>query len=818
MDCFTFGTILYFMVGLAPTAGYYFTFMGVIVTFSVLMNEFLFTFATIAKTKADVQVIAACLVLFFILFCGFIIPPNVIPNYFVWIYWYNPLAWGYRALLINEYRSSFYSMAEGDQILKFIGFVDGNGNPMGREWILYGVIYMLCHICLTLLLSALCLSKIRVSSNSGAAGDEVVFTEESADETQSFRISFKPVTLTFENICYDVTSSKGKEELRLLHNVNGAFQAGHMCALMGSSGAGKTTLMDVIAMRKTSGTIQGEVRLNGYLQDENIFRRCSGYVEQFDVQTPQLTVRETVLFSARLRLDERKVNSEAEKERFCDHVLKTLELTTISDRLVGSEEEGGLTFEQRKRLSIAVELAASPSILFLDEPTTGLDARSALLVVKLLRKIADQGRTICATIHQPSSAVFDLFVRTLIRFDSVVFLSALTVIVVINKDDLLLLKKGGRVVFFGELGEQSNAMINYFEERGASRIDIGDNPANWMLREIESKDNAKDPADEYEHSSFFAALQRQLVEVKQSLVPSLEVTYASRFACSAETRQRLMNKRLQTIYWRSPAYNRARLMVCIIIAFILGAVFVTNRTPDVFTESDMRARLSITFLSFIIIGILSITSVLPVMLKIRDVFYRHRAAGMLENISLGWALGTAEKCVRTFRYYSNTEGGRLLGAYDTSILNVFLLRTFLRVLVSGSMTTAQILASVFIGLNNFFSGLIVRPQFMTGLFDFTYWITPGHYVYEGLVITQFNGDRRPVAAVDNSEFFDHLGCTESNITDSCVGTVEEYVDMFFGGRFTEGHLVQDILVLAFFLVGARVLTFCSLKYFNFSDN
>jgi ABC-type multidrug transport system ATPase subunit len=140
-----------------------------------------------------------------------------------------------------------------------------------------------------------------------------------------------------------------------------------MCALMGSSGAGKTTLMDVIAMRKTSGTIQGEVRLNGYLQDEDIFRRCSGYVEQFDVQTPQLTIRETVLFSARLRLDERKVNSDAEKVDFCDHVLKTLELTAISDRLVGSDEEGGMSFEQRKRLSIAVELAASPSILFLDE-------------------------------------------------------------------------------------------------------------------------------------------------------------------------------------------------------------------------------------------------------------------------------------------------------------------------------------------------------------------------------------------------------------------------------------------------------------------
>ena len=123
--------------------------------------------------------------------------------------------------------------------------------------------------------------------------------------------------------------------------------------------------MDVIALRKNVGTIGGEIRLNGYLQEPESFRRCSGYVEQFDVQSPQLTVRETVLFSARLRLDPQK--SDQDKHLFVDQVLRTLELSPLADCLVGSEEEGGLSFEQKKRLSIAVELAASPSIIFLDE-------------------------------------------------------------------------------------------------------------------------------------------------------------------------------------------------------------------------------------------------------------------------------------------------------------------------------------------------------------------------------------------------------------------------------------------------------------------
>jgi ABC-type multidrug transport system ATPase subunit len=130
-------------------------------------------------------------------------------------------------------------------------------------------------------------------------------------------------------------------------------------------------------LRKTSGTITGDVRLNGFEQDKISFRRCSGYVEQFDVQQPELTVRETVLFSARLRLsseslhlkseDPSLVDEEVVKHKFVDKVLQTLELTSLSQSVVGTDGEGGLSFEQRKRLSIAVELAASPSIIFLDE-------------------------------------------------------------------------------------------------------------------------------------------------------------------------------------------------------------------------------------------------------------------------------------------------------------------------------------------------------------------------------------------------------------------------------------------------------------------
>jgi hypothetical protein len=134
------------------------------------------------------------------------------------------------------------------------------------------------------------------------------------------------------------------------------------------------------------------------------------------------------------------------------------------------------------------------------------------------------------------------------------------------------------------------------------------------------------------------------------------------------------------------------------------------------------------------------------------------------------------------------------------------------------MPTAQILASVFIGLNNFFSGLIVRPQYLTGFFQVPYWITPGHFVYEGLVMATFSDDNRTVLAVNGSEFFDYLIAEDKCDPINCNGTVSEYVDVFFGGRFSEEHNLQNILVLSLFLVFSRVLTFYALKHFNFSEN
>lgn len=305
------------------------------------------------------------------------------------------------------------------------GFVDGNGMPFGQDWIAYSFAYMVPCWTVCTIISGLFLKFVRVegvSNNNMTSMDDPKVGERKtnghstngepskdgmnrrdSNTSTEMTIPFKPVTLSFHNICYDVVASKGKSTLRLLHNVDGVFESGKMIALMGSSGSGKTTLLvrfpflvnrlaagqaltypfvshldpqDVLALRKNTGKISGDVYVNGHRQDKKTFRRCSGYVEQFDVQAPELTVRETVLYSARLRLDSNNpaVSSDRDKVKFVDQVLCTLELDSLADCLVG-DSNSGLSFEQRKRLSIAVELAASPSIVFLDEVRAVVDAR-----------------------------------------------------------------------------------------------------------------------------------------------------------------------------------------------------------------------------------------------------------------------------------------------------------------------------------------------------------------------------------------------------------------------------------------------------------
>ena len=169
---------------------------------------------------------------------------------------------------------------------------------------------------------------------------------------------------------------------------------------MGASGAGKTTLLDVLAARKNIGVIGGDMLIDG-IKPGTAFQRGTAYAEQLDVHESTQTVREALRFSATLRQPyETPIE---EKNAYVEEVISLLEMEDIADAVIGSPESG-LAVEQRKRVTIGVELAAKPELLlFLDEPTSGLDSQSAFNIVRFLKKLASAGQSILCTSKVPQA-------------------------------------------------------------------------------------------------------------------------------------------------------------------------------------------------------------------------------------------------------------------------------------------------------------------------------------------------------------------------------------------------------------------------------
>ncbi|KAI0906706.1 P-loop containing nucleoside triphosphate hydrolase protein [Ustulina deusta] len=239
-----------------------------------------------------------------------------------------------------------------------------------------------------------------------------------------------------------------------------SVKPGTLAVLMGVTGAGKTTLPDVLVNRASFGIARGAVCIDGQERDAS-FQRKIGYAQQDDIHLSTATVREALEFSALLRQPE--VSAE-EKLAHVDNVMQIQDMAHYADAIVGVPGDGRLNIEQRKRLTIGVELVAKPELLlFLDEPTSGLDSQAAWSVCTLLRKLADNGQAILCTIHQPSSQLFMVF------------------------DRLLLLNDKGECVYFGDIGKDGTTFTSYFEEHGAEPCDPGANPAEWMLKVTKTK-------------------------------------------------------------------------------------------------------------------------------------------------------------------------------------------------------------------------------------------------------------------------------------------------------------------------------------------
>jgi ABC-type multidrug transport system ATPase subunit len=175
------------------------------------------------------------------------------------------------------------------------------------------------------------------------------------------------LVIDFADLSYIVQEKKADKTI--LAGVSGMFMPGTLTALMGPSGSGKTTLLDVIAGRKSGGKITGRVCYNGKAATSAVLKQKVGYVEQFDTLIPELTVCQMLMYAAELKLSE--TTSLAEKKGKVEHVLNQLSLLECRDTVIGDALRKGISGGQAKRVNIGLALLTSPSVIFLDEPTTG---------------------------------------------------------------------------------------------------------------------------------------------------------------------------------------------------------------------------------------------------------------------------------------------------------------------------------------------------------------------------------------------------------------------------------------------------------------
>jgi ABC-type multidrug transport system ATPase subunit/ABC-type multidrug transport system permease subunit len=236
-----------------------------------------------------------------------------------------------------------------------------------------------------------------------------IHLDDSDDEAIKLMTDHKPASLYFQNVSY---SLNGKE---ILSGIQGMAHPGEITAIMGASGAGKTTFLDILARKNKRGQVSGEFYVNGEKVSDVDYKNATGFVDQEDTMLPTLTVHETILTSALLRLP-RDMGRAAKEQRVLE-VEKQLGIHHIRDSLIGSEEGKGrgISGGEKRRVSIACELVTSPSILFLDEPTSGLDAYNAYNVIECLVTLAKTyKRTVIFTIHQPRSNIVALFDRLIL--------------------------------------------------------------------------------------------------------------------------------------------------------------------------------------------------------------------------------------------------------------------------------------------------------------------------------------------------------------------------------------------------------------------
>uniref|UniRef100_A0AAQ5YIZ9 ABC transporter domain-containing protein n=1 Tax=Amphiprion ocellaris TaxID=80972 RepID=A0AAQ5YIZ9_AMPOC len=609
--------------------------------------------------------------------------------------------------------------------------------------------------------------------------------------------SRRGATVSFHNIHYKVKQGgsffcpkKGTTK-DILIDLNGIMKPG-LNAIMGATGSGKSSFLDVLAARKDPAGLSGEVLIDGAPQPPN-FKCLSGYVVQDDVVMGTLTVRENFTFSAALRLP--SSISQEEKKQKVDRLIQELGLGRVANSRVGTQLIRGISGGERKRTNIGMELIIDPPVLFLDEPTTGLDASTANSVLLLLKRMANHGRTIILSIHQPRYSIYRLF-------------------------DSLTLLVSGKQVYHGP----AQRALEYFSDIGYT-CEPHNNPADFFLDVINGDSTAvalkpepePDPdsismsrrgiedklVEEYRSCSYFnqtkAELERIIEGKPTTTVRSRTITYNTSFL----TQFRWVLKRTFRNLMLNPQTSVAQLAVTLFLALVIGAIFFNVQE----NESGIQNRFGALFFVTVNQCFSSLSSA-ELFITERKLFTHEYISGyyrvsiyflskiLSDIITLRTIPAIVFSCVAYFMIgFKATAEAFFLFMFSVALVSYT--ATSMALAISADQTVVAIanifmtIACVFMMI---FAGLLVNlPSIVSWLAWLKYLSIP-RYGYTALQINEFTG----------LNF-----CEELNVTTHCTG--EEIlkgqgVDSS-SWDFWQNHLALCIMTICFLTIAYLKLRF-----------
>ena len=818
-----FNIIIYFMTNLRREPGPFFFFMLFSYATVMSMSMIFRTIGSSSRTLFQALVPTAILILALVIFTGFVIPDQYMLGWCKWIRYIDPLAYGFESFIVNEFHnrrfqcnsyvpnSGRYEGLSGSQVAcNAVGaqrgddFVDGDIYAASRfnyhwenRWrnlgimIAFTIFFLITHLITAEFVSekkskgevlvyrrghkpaaALLAEKKRADPEAAMEKIGPISTAERSAGSDKEAGVLQQQTSVFQwhDVCYDVKIKS--ETRRILDHVDGWVKPGTLTALMGVSGAGKTTLLDCLADRTKAGVITGEMLVDGRPRDTS-FQRKTGYVQQQDLHLATSTVRDALKFSALLR--QPADVPRAEKLAYVEEVIKLLDMEEYADAVVGVPGEG-LNVEQRKRLTIGVELAAKPPLLlFVDEPTSGLDSQTSWAILDLLEKLTKAGQAILCTIHQPSAMLFQRF------------------------DRLLFLAKGGKTVYFGDIGENSSAMTSYFERNGGHPCPPEANPAEWMLEVIGAAPGSTTEIDWFQtwrDSPEYQDVQNEIETMKQrkksDASPVEDDGSYREFAAPFHVQLWENLYRVFQQYWRDPTYIYSKTSLCALVALFIGFVFFN--APN--SIQGMQNQMFAIFNILTVFGQL-VQQSMPQFVIQRDLYEARERPSKVYSwkvfmlaqiiVEIPWNALMAVIMYVCWYYpvglYRNaeptdavTERGALMFLFLLSFL-VFS-GTFSTFIIAGFETAeaGANIANVLFMLCLMFCGVLATPETMPGFWIFMYRISPFTYLVSGMLST----------AVANT----NIVCADNEfiLIDPPRGqTCAEYLDDYIKGYVFQGE-------------------------------